>query len=180
MTNLTHASQQLYHRPPDERFQSLSDLHRHCLELKNRSRRFKEPGTDFEAVVNEGHLTLRVNGHGAFQFNEWSFSQLCSLAGVSKDTVNRLQSSTATQVFSETLRGRTDEETDLQALVLDNTLTRSINGGVYKRLWSADLLAMLMAVCSVLELAIGLERMSPLGIVAATGLILGLDTGFSS
>jgi multidrug efflux pump subunit AcrB len=27
--------------------------------------------------------------------------------------------------------------------------------------------------CSVLELAIGLERMSPLGIVAATGLIIG-------
>ena len=39
---------------------------------------------------------------------------------------------------------------------------------------------MTMISCSVLELAIGLERMSPLGIVAATGLILGLDTGFSS
>ena len=32
---------------------------------------------------------------------------------------------------------------------------------------------MTMISCSVLELAIGLERMSPLGIVAATGLIIG-------
>lgn len=144
MTNLTQASQQLFHRPPDECFQSLSDLHRHCLEIKNRSRHFKEPGTEFEAVVDEGHLALRVNGHGAFHLNEWSLSQLCSLAGVNKDTVNRLRSNTASQVFFETLKGRTDEDTDLQALVLDNKLTRSINGSLYKRLWSADLLAMLM------------------------------------
>ena len=89
MTNLTQASQQLYRRPPDERFQSLPDLHRHCVELKNRSRRFKEPGTEFEPIVNDGHLALKVNGHGAFQLNEWSLSQLCSLAAVSKDTVNR-------------------------------------------------------------------------------------------
>jgi hypothetical protein len=65
------------------------------------------------------------------------------LAGVAKETVNRLRPETAARVLSETLRQRTDDETDLQALVHGNSHIRAINGNKYKRLWNADLVATL-------------------------------------
>lgn len=144
MANLAHANQELFRRPADECFESLADLHRHCLQSKERSRRIKEPGSEFRPVLKEGQLALKINGHEPHRLNDWSFSQLCSLAGVGRDTLNRLRPATAVQVFSETLGQRTDDETELQALVFDNTLIRAINGERYKRLWSADLVAMLM------------------------------------
>lgn len=35
--------------------------------------------------------------------NDWSFGQFCRLAGVAKETINRLRPETARQVFLETL-----------------------------------------------------------------------------
>ena len=39
----------------------------------------------------------------AFLMNDWSFSQLCRLAEVSNDTVNRVSPATASTVLGETL-----------------------------------------------------------------------------
>lgn len=142
MTNLTRAHRQLFARPPDERFETITALTTFCQDLKDRSFRYKEPGPSFSPVLHEGALALRVNGLPPFRMNDWSFTQLCALAGVAKDTLNRLQPDTAAQVFTETLGERVDSDTDLQALVLDNRMVRAINGSQYKRLWSADLLAL--------------------------------------
>jgi hypothetical protein len=144
MTNLLHASRELFRRPADERFDSLSDLCRHCQDYKDRSRRIKEPGTEFRSVCHEDQLAVKINGYFPHRLNDWSFTQLCSIAGVAKDTVNRLRPETAAKVFCETLATRTDAESDLQALVVDSELIRAINGEKYKRLWNADLVAMLL------------------------------------
>lgn len=144
MAILTRASRELFRRDPDESFESLPDLHRFCQEAKDRSRRVKEPGDQFLPAISQGQLALKINGHEPFGLNDWSFTQLCSFAGVAKDTVNRLQPETAQRVFAETMSGRTDEESDMQALVLDNRVVRSLNGEKYKRLWDADLVAMLL------------------------------------
>ena len=143
MTVLTHASRELFRRPPDERFETLGDLSNHCSALKDRSRRIKEPGVEFRPVVDQGRVALKINGFEPYGLNEWSFSQFCALAGVAKDTVNRLRGETAVSVFIETLPVRVQEDTDLQALVFNDTTIRSINGEQYKRLWNADLVSML-------------------------------------
>lgn len=144
MTQLTRAHQELYCRPEDERFETLIDLHRHCQSLKDRSYRIKEPGTEFHPVFEQGHVALKIDGNNPLALNDWSFSQVCSLSGVAKDTVTRLQPQTAAQVLSETLPHRVDEETDLQALVIDNSTIRAVTGGTYRRLWSADLTTLLL------------------------------------
>jgi hypothetical protein len=87
MTNLTQASHELFSRPADERFQNLAELATHCHNLKERSRRLKEPSIAFLPEVHDGHMTLRINGYPPFGLNDWSFSQLCSIAKVTKDTV---------------------------------------------------------------------------------------------
>jgi hypothetical protein len=158
MPNLTRASRELFERPPDECFESMTDLLRYCQPLKERSRRLKEPGPEFRPVLHEGDVALQVNGFSPYRLNDWSFSQFCAIAGVSKDTVNRLQPATAVQVLSETVRQRTRDDTDLQALV--------INGEQYKRLWNAEIIAMLQ------EFAVDFQP-PPKGYNGAIGLYAG-------
>lgn len=88
-------------------------------------------------------LALRVNGNGSFRMNDWSFGQLCSLAGAARDTVNRLRPEAAAQVLRGTSRGRVDDQLDLQALVYDDRHVRAVNGESYKRLWNAEVVALL-------------------------------------
>ena len=143
MANLTHANRELFKRPPDECFASLADLSAHCQATKDRSRRVKEVSTEFRPVLHEWRMALKVNGNAPCFMNDWSFSQLCSIAGAAKDTVNRLSPETAVMVLNETLRQRTRDDMDLQALIVDDSVVRAINGEQYKRLWNADLVATL-------------------------------------
>jgi hypothetical protein len=59
-----------------------------------------------------------------------------------------------------------DAEMDLQALIMDDTLIRAVNGGQYRRLWNADVVSMLVGS------AMGFEP-PPKGFNGATGLYAG-------
>lgn len=85
---------------------------------------------------------MELVGDGVFGLNNWSFSQLCTLAGVSKDTVNKLSSPTAHRVLEETLP---KESKPLQFLTTGQnggSLIRSIHGASYTRLYDAEVLSM--------------------------------------
>ena len=99
--------------------------------------------------------------------NDWSFTQLCRLAGVAKDTVNRLSPETAAHVFRETLPSGNKP---LQ-LFAENGRTRSIHAASYTRLFNADLLAVIE------EFAIGFQPPQK-GIGDATGLYAGQQDMF--
>ena len=114
-----------------------------------------------------GKLLLTAGDDGEFSMNDWSFGQLSRLAGVSKETVNRLSSETASRVFAETLpRGNKP----LQLLTTGDQL-RSIHGTGYIRLFDADLLSM------VREFATDFEA-PPEGMDGGTGLyaVTAMDT----
>lgn len=139
MQNLTRASQELFRRTDDDAFTSLSDLLRHCRREKELSVDRWHAPTALMPNAEAGGLQLALGTDGAFEMNEWSFGQLCHLAGVSKDTVNRLSADTARQVFAETMpRGNKP----LQVFT-DQRRVRSIHGVSYTRLYNADLVAML-------------------------------------
>ena len=133
MANLTVANQELFRRTDDECFTSLDLLHEHCREQRERSNDvWQRP----EEVQLSHDLTLMIGDNPDRRLNDWSFSQLCRMAGVSKDTINRLSHKTAAKALEETLpRG----EKPLQLLTTDNTV-RSVHGVAYTRLWNADLL----------------------------------------
>jgi hypothetical protein len=115
-----------------------------------------------EASPIDGGLLLNAGSDGAFLMNDWSFGQLCKLAGVGKETVNRLSPETASQVFAETLpRG----QKPLQLFTEGEDL-RSIHGTSYTRLYDADLVAMLQ------EFAVDFEPPQK-GFNGATGLYAG-------
>jgi len=163
MANLTEVSKELFRRSPDECFPSLTALSEHCERQKEACiDRWVAPRSIQTDPDGGGPLLLSAGGDGAFEMNAWSFGQLCRLAGVGKETVNRLTPDTATRVFAETLpRGNKP----IQLLTSGDRL-RSIHGTGYTRLFSADLLNM------VQEFATDFEA-PPEGASGGTGLYAG-------
>jgi hypothetical protein len=161
--NLTRASHELFRRTPDECFPSLSVLSQHCQWQREQTLELWQPPRTLEArPAATNRLLLAAGEDQAFQLNDWSFGQLCRLAGVSKDTVNRLTPDTAGMVFRETLpRG----DKPLQLLTQGDQL-RSIHSASYTRLYNADLLALIQ------EFAVDFEP-PPKGCNGGTGLYGG-------
>ncbi|MCP5115332.1 MAG: DUF932 domain-containing protein, partial [bacterium] len=128
----------LFRRLPDERFESLVELWQHCHDEKERSVEHWPQPQDLKPQPDQGRLDLRLGGGTSFRMTDWSFSQLCKLAGVSKDTVNRLAPETAGRVFDETL---SPGSKPLQVYAAEDVV-RSIHGASYTRLFNVDLLTM--------------------------------------
>jgi len=136
MANLKCASQQLFSRPNDERFESLEALISHCSRVKDESNIHWRLPTEITPCPVGLDLGLQIGGNGVHTFNDWSFGQTCSIAEVHKETVNRLGTDTASRVLRETLPigGK-----PLQLLTQGDVL-RSIHGAAYTRLFDVDLL----------------------------------------
>jgi hypothetical protein len=162
MQTLTRASSELFRRQPDERFPSLDALWQQCLRDKQKSMdRWHLP--DIVRPANGGdRLNLTLGDDGSFAMNDWSFSQLCKLAGVNKDTVNRVSADTAGRIFQETLPGGNKP---LQLLTCDEQV-RAIHGASYTRLYNAELVA------TVKEFATDFQPPQE-GMNGATGLYCG-------
>jgi hypothetical protein len=134
MQVLKRGHTELFRRGPDECFDSLADLTAFCQEQKAKSvDRWLPPRSlrprplaldrlviDFAGAGNDG-------SDGAFQMNDWSFTQLCQLAKVSRDTVNRVSADTAWRVFSDTL----PEGNKPLQLYTEGEMIRSIHGVSY-------------------------------------------------
>ncbi len=138
---LTRAHSELFRRTPDERFATFDDLYQHC-------QRQKEKSTDSWLLPHElrtvpssdGRLdvSLSPTDERLFRLNNWSFTQLCQLAGVSRDTVNRLTPETASTVFDETFP---DGAKPLQVFSSERNI-RSVHGASYTRLHNVELLSL--------------------------------------
>jgi hypothetical protein len=135
------ASRELFRREPDEAFSSLGEMLARCRDDAERSTDRWKPPKGIAPVVLEGGLRLDLgDGHEPFAPNDWSFTQLCGLAKVSKDTLNQLSAETAGRVFEETLPGGNKPA---QLFTRDSEL-RSIHGHSYSRLHDSELITTLM------------------------------------
>lgn len=135
-TNLTRASRELFARSPDERCESIPELWQRCQAKKDASVDRWEHPSNIRTSASD-HLRLALGGDGSsLNLNAWSFGQLCKLAGVSADTVNKLSPQTASRVFEETLPRNGNKP--LQIFAQNDTI-RSIHGTQYTRLWDVDL-----------------------------------------
>lgn len=137
-TILTRAHNELFRREPDEHFGTMQELWQHCHEQKQRStERWHSPAA-LKADASYGRLKLELGGDGSYEPNEWSFGQLCRLAGVSKDTVNKVSADTAQRIFFETLPG---DGKPLQFLTAGDEI-RAVHQASYTRMFNVDLLTM--------------------------------------
>ena len=162
MTNLTNAHRELFRRAPDERFSTLPELSAHCRERKGKSLDRWVPPQLLKAVPIMDELILSSGDGEPVRMTDWSFTQLCSLAKVSKETVNRLSSDTAARVFGETI----PKATKPVQLFAEGGRLRSLHGAGYTRLYDADVATMLQ------EFAVDFGP-PPAGVNGATGLYAG-------
>ncbi len=132
MQNLTRAHNELFRRTPDERFGSLVELWQNCQNEKEESVERWHPPEVLVSRPAEHRLTLAMGEDGSFGLTDWSFSPLCKLADISKDTLNKLSPDTASRVLGETLPQGTKP---LQALTTGETV-RAIHGASYTRLYN--------------------------------------------
>ena len=159
MQNLTTASQELFRRTSDETFSSLESLSAHCREEREQAAEcWRQPGGLWTRPIGTDRLMLAHGEGEAYRMTDWSFGQLCQLAGVTKGTVNRLSPDTAARVFAETLPHGSKP---LQLYTVGEQ-ARSIHGASYTRLYNAELLDI------VLDCADGFEP-PPEGCNSATG-----------
>lgn len=135
MQNLTRAHDELFTRHPDERFRSMAELWEHCESTKRWSGVLWVPPNEFWVEPSANGLSMTIQCD-TMRMTDWSFTQLCSLAAVSKDTVNRLSAKTATDVFKETWP---QGAKPFQILHAENTI-RSIHRASYTRLYNVELL----------------------------------------
>ena len=162
MSNLARAHQELFRRSPDERFSALSELREHCQQESQFSSDCWHLPQSLEPSAVDDCVTVRLGDDGAFLMNDWSFSQLCRLSGVTRGTLNRLSPETTSLALQETLP---TSDKPFQFLATGKTI-RSMHGVVYTRLWNADLLDV------VSEFATNFQP-PPAGAGGATGLYCG-------
>jgi hypothetical protein len=112
--------------------------------MKDRCVSTAVPRSHLRPFISANYLSFERSGQSPIRLNDWSFTQLCQLAGASKDTVNRLKPDTAVQVFTDLLSCDDQREDTLQTLVYDERIIRSMNGSGYRRLWNSELVALLM------------------------------------
>jgi hypothetical protein len=136
MTSLTRAHRELYRRGPDESFGTLQELHNHCRQVRQQSTDQWQLPQTLLPTVQDGELQVTLEKGEAVGFNDWSFSQLCRLSGISKETVNRFHPETATLAFRDTLP---HADKPVQLLTTGQTV-RSVHGVSYTRLWNAELI----------------------------------------
>jgi len=154
MPNLTRASQELFRRRPDECFESLAALAEHCRTQQERSEEIWRPPQALDTwpiAANRLLLTAgspeKAGNDGGYEMNDWSFSQLCRLAGVGKETVNRLSADTAAKVFRETLP---QGGKPLQLFTEGGSL-RSIHAASYTRLHNTHVLSVIQEFATDFE-----------------------------
>lgn len=140
MNVLHRAQQELYRRTPDQCFDCLDDLEDACQTRQAQSREDWRLPSELVARPRANHqLALQTGQEEGWLMNDWSFGQLCKLAGVAKETVNRLTPETASRVLQETCpRGNKP----LQLLTQEGRL-RSLHGASYTRLFDAQLVELL-------------------------------------
>ncbi|MDA0282544.1 MAG: DUF932 domain-containing protein [Planctomycetota bacterium] len=135
MVQLNRAHNELFRRSPDERFASLQELSDFCHNEQRVSADCWQIPRAMKPRSSAGLVTVMADEQ-ELQLNDWSFTQLCRLSGISKDTINRLSPDTASLAMQETLPS---SDRPIQLLTTGQSV-RSLHGVSYTRLWNSDLL----------------------------------------
>jgi Domain of unknown function (DUF932) len=170
MVNLTSASRELFRRTPDERFESFDALLAHCQERKFEAVEHWQPSQGIRIEQDAGQLRMRLEQAEdvTLSLSDWSFTQLCRLCDVHKETVNKLTTETAELVFRDALPY---SRKPLQVYSAKDTAL-AVHSSTYSRLFDAEVLQ------AVREAAPDFTPPPP-GIGGATGLYAGEQDMFA-
>ena len=96
MTGHPRSRSRLFQRPPDECFVTLASLATRCAQERSASRHILQRPSRLTVTSD---LKLVVDDETALFLMDWAFGQLCRLAKVNKETMNRLTRRMASQIL---------------------------------------------------------------------------------
>ena len=134
MATLTRAHEELFQRRPDEQYATLETLQDHCRATREGA---QDRWLSHDRISITSDMSVVLDGDPDHQFCDWSFSQLCQMAGVNRGTINRLSHKTASRALQETMPA---SDKPFQVLTSGSQI-RSIHGVAYTRLWNEELLS---------------------------------------
>jgi hypothetical protein len=138
---LFKASRQWAERPPDQRFQSLDELHAVCAGYRGVAATATVPYRALKAVPQGQDVILENGNSGAQgQLTHWAFGQLCQRAGAPASYLRELPATLAAECLNTGLHARPDDD---QAQVLvhrpnGTRLIRAFTSTDYTRIWNSD------------------------------------------
>lgn len=138
----TRPIRRLFRRLPDERLATLADLAARCCQIRHASRHYWQRPSRISITDD---LQLIVNDETSLSLLDWSFGQLCRLAGLNKQTMNRLTRRMASEILQR-MMPQTDRPWEIQACC---QRVRDIHGLSYSRLWNGEVVSVLREFSSI-------------------------------
>ncbi|MGV1988752.1 DUF932 domain-containing protein [Agrobacterium sp. 22-221-1] len=143
-------SSEWFSRPDDERYLSLSDLHR-AVSARTEQARVRTVETAEIRVEatrdNAERLSLIVpGGREALAPTHWSYGQLCSLVGAPASYMRQLPAPLAAINLQHGLLNRNAEMVKTLEMDDGRLELRAVTGPEYGRIWDKDLIAAIMNI----------------------------------
>lgn len=148
--NIGRVSSEWFSRPDDERYLSLSDLHRAVSDRTERARvrTVESAAIHVEATRdNAERLSLIVPGdRNALAPTHWSYGQLCSLVGAPATYMRQLPAPLAAINLQHGLLNHPAELVKTLEMDDGRVELRAVTGPEYGRIWDKDLVAAVMSI----------------------------------
>lgn len=143
-------SSEWYSRPDDERYLSLSDLHRAVSARTERARVRTVETADIRVEAtrdNAERLSLIVpGGREPLAPTHWSYGQLCSLVGAPASYMRQLPAPLAAINLQHGLLNHNAEMVKTLEMDDGRVELRAVTGPEYGRIWDRDLIAAIMNI----------------------------------
>lgn len=143
-------SSQWFSRPDDERYLSLSDLHRAVSDRAERARVRTVESADIRVEAtrdNAERLSLIVPGSRVpLAATHWSYGQLCSLVGAPASYMRQLPAPLAAINLQHGLLNHSVEMVKTLEMEDGRVELRAVTGPEYGRIWDRDLVAAVMSI----------------------------------
>ncbi|RFC64753.1 DUF932 domain-containing protein [Mesorhizobium denitrificans] len=148
--NIGRVSSEWFSRPDDERYLSLSDLHRAVSDRTERARvrTVESAAIHVEATRdNAERLSLIIPGdRSALAPTHWSYGQLCSLVGAPATYMRQLPAPLAAINLQHGLLNHPAELVKTLEMDDGRVELRAVTGPEYGRIWDKDLVAAVMSI----------------------------------
>lgn len=148
--NIGRVSSEWFSRPDDERYLSLSDLHRAVSDRTERARvrTVESAAIHVEATRdNAERLSLIIPGdRNALSPTHWSYGQLCSLVGAPATYMRQLPAPLAAINLQHGLLNHPAELVKTLEMDDGRVELRAVTGPEYGRIWDKDLVAAVMSI----------------------------------
>jgi hypothetical protein len=139
MTTLVKAHHQWSNRAPDERFESIEEMHKWAQAYKAEAREATIPSARRLRVEARGNdVVLLSKDNRVVEFSNWSFGQLCREAEAPAHYLRTLPATLVRDCLTEGLSRAPEVERSLLLRKNGTNQLRAITSPKYTRIWNAD------------------------------------------